>query len=98
MKITDVQISLLDDDKLKGFANITIDNELVIHGLKIIRGMDRFFIAMPNRRKKDGSFSDIAHPITHDFRNEMEKTVLEKYWDLVATSTPNRILTGYFEF
>ena len=97
MKITDVQISLLDGDKLKGFANITIDNELVIHGLKIIRGMDRYFVAMPNRKKKDGSFSDIAHPITHDFRLELEQLILDKYWELVACSTPSRVLTGVFE-
>ncbi|HDQ43987.1 MAG TPA: septation protein SpoVG [bacterium] len=81
MEITEVKISLRQEDKLRGFANITLDDMFVIRGLKIISGGDRFFIAMPSRRKKDGSFSDVAHPITTEFRARMEEMVLEKYWE-----------------
>jgi len=80
MEITEIRISLRDDEKLCGFANIILDDTFVVRGLKIIRGMDRYFVAMPSRRKRDGSFADIAHPITVEFRNKMEKAVLDAYW------------------
>lgn len=80
MEITEIRISLRDDEKLCGFANIILENTFVVRGLKIIRGMDRYFVAMPSRRKRDGSFADIAHPITMEFRNKMEKAVLDAYW------------------
>lgn len=83
MEITEVRISLKEEKKLKGFANITLDDSFVIRGLKIIQGIDRYFIAMPSRRKQDGSYSDVAHPITHSFREQMERIVLEKYWETV---------------
>lgn len=81
MEITEVRISLMEDRKLRGFANITLDDSFVIRGLKIIRGIERYFIAMPRRRKQDGSYADVAHPIKHSFREEMEKVVLDKYWE-----------------
>jgi stage V sporulation protein G len=81
LEITEVKISLREEEKLRGFANITLDDIFVIRGLKIICGIDRYFIAMPSRRKKDGTFSDVAHPITNEFRRKMEETVLEKYWE-----------------
>jgi len=83
MEITEVRISLKEKKKLKGFANITLDNMFVIRGLKIIQGINRYFIAMPSRRRRDGTFSDVAHPISHSFRKEMEKAVLDKYWETV---------------
>ncbi|NQT26166.1 septation protein SpoVG family protein [candidate division KSB1 bacterium] len=83
MEITEVNISLKEEEKLKGFANITLDDIFVIRGLKIIQGINRYFIAMPSRRKRDGTYSDVAHPITHSFRKEMEKKVLDKYWETV---------------
>jgi stage V sporulation protein G len=87
MEITEVKISLKEEKKLKGFANITLDDVFVIRGLKIIEGIDRFFIAMPSRRKRDGSYSDVAHPITYSFRQEMEKIILDKYWETVNQFT-----------
>ncbi|MBN1780423.1 SpoVG family protein [bacterium] len=80
MEVTEIKISLRDDEKLCGFANIILDDTFVVRGLKIIRGLDRYFIAMPSRRKRDGSFADIAHPITVEFRNKMEKAILDAYW------------------
>jgi len=83
MEITEVTISLREEDKLKGFANITFDNQFVVRGLKIIQGLKGFFIAMPSRKRNDGTFRDIAHPITAGFRDMMEKVVLDKYWEVV---------------
>lgn len=83
MDITEVNISLRNEDKLKGFANIVLDNLFVVRGLKIIKGTDKYFIAMPNRKQKNGSYIDIAHPIRNDFRTKMEKIILNKYWERI---------------
>jgi stage V sporulation protein G len=84
MEITEVNVSLMNDNKLKGFANIVLDDLFVVRGLKIIEHIDRFIIAMPSRKQKDGSFRDIAHPISSEFRARMEKVVLDKYWEEVG--------------
>ena len=83
MEITEVTISLRDEEKLKGFANITFDDQFVVRGLKIIQGLKGHFIAMPSRKRNDGTFRDIAHPITTEFRDSMEKVVLDKFWEVV---------------
>ncbi len=72
MKITEIRITLRDDNKLKGFASITLDDAFVIRGLKIIEGASGPFVAMPSRKRKDGTFQDIAHPINMDTREWME--------------------------
>jgi stage V sporulation protein G len=79
MKITEVRISLRDDEKLKAFVSITLDNCFVIRGLKIIHGNKGLFVAMPSRRKPDGTFQDLAHPINNETRAWIEGEILEKY-------------------
>ena len=79
MHITEVRISLRDDAKLKAFASITLDDCFVIRGLKIIKGQTGTFVAMPSRKRKDGDYQDIAHPINNSTRKWMEDIVLEKY-------------------
>ncbi|HEX5131372.1 MAG TPA: septation regulator SpoVG [Candidatus Krumholzibacteria bacterium] len=79
MKITEVRVSLRDDAKLKAFASITLDDSFVIRGLKIIEGKTGTFVAMPSRRRKDGEYQDIAHPINNDARDEMERIILAEY-------------------
>ena len=79
MKITEVRVSLREDAKLKAFANITLDDSFVIRGLKIIEGKTGTFVAMPSRRRKDGEYQDIAHPINNEARAEMERIILDEY-------------------
>ena len=79
MNITEVRISLRDDAKLKAFASITLDNCFVVRGLKIIEGKSGTFIAMPSRKRKDGEFQDIAHPINNEARAIMERVILKAY-------------------
>jgi stage V sporulation protein G len=79
MKITDTRVVLHDDEKLRAFVSITLDNSIVIRGLKVIRGNKGLFVAMPNRRRPDGSFQDIAHPIHPQARQWLEKIVLDEY-------------------
>lgn len=88
MEVTDIKITLRDDERLCGFANIILDDIFIVRGLKIIHGEDRYFVAMPSRRKRDGSFADIAHPITMEFRNKMEQVVLDAYWDVAQEAKP----------
>ncbi|PID78878.1 septation protein SpoVG [bacterium DOLZORAL124_64_63] len=79
MEISEVRITLRDDNKLKGFASITLENAFVIRGLKIIEGGAGLFIAMPSRKRKDGTFQDIAHPINMATREWMENQVIAAY-------------------
>ena len=85
MEITEVRITLRDEPKLKAFANITFENSFVVRGLKVIDGKKGLFISMPSRRAKDGSYRDIAHPINNEMRQNIEKIVLEKYEEAVAS-------------
>ena len=79
MEITEVRVKLRDEERLKGFVNVTFDNVFVVRGMKIIRGNAGYFVAMPSRRRPDGTHQDIAHPVTADMRREIEKRVLEAY-------------------
>jgi len=94
MEITEVNISLRDEERLKGFANIIFDNLFVIRGLKIIRGENRYFVSMPSRRRGDGIFIDIAHPIRNEFREYMEKMVLDQYWQVLTHAQENGFLSA----
>lgn len=86
MEITEVRVNLQDEEVLKAFVSITLDDEFVIRGLKVIQGMDGRFVAMPARKKKDGSFQDIAHPINRETRSYLERVVLDAYDDEVAAA------------
>jgi stage V sporulation protein G len=81
IQITDVRVSLCDEDKLMAFVTIVLDNSFEIRGLKVILGNNGLFVAMPCRRRGDGSFQDLAHPIQHDFRDYLEETVLKAYFN-----------------
>ena len=86
MNITEVRISLREDAKLKAFASITLDNCFVVRGLKIIEGKTGTFIAMPSRKRKDGEYQDIAHPINNDARAIMERVILKAYREEIENS------------
>ena len=84
MEISEIRITLRDDDKLRGFASITLDNCFVVRGLKVIEGAQGMFVAMPNRRRRDGSFQDIAHPINMKTREWMENMIIVAYKEEIA--------------
>jgi stage V sporulation protein G len=79
MQITEIRISLRNDNKLKAFASITLDNCFVIRGLKIIEGAKGVFVAMPSRKRPDGTYQDIAHPINNETRDWMESQIVVAY-------------------
>lgn len=79
MEITEVRVFPMNEDKLKAYATVTFDNCFVVRDLKIISGNSGLFVAMPSKKRKDGTFKDIAHPLNNDFRAKIEKVVLEAY-------------------
>ena len=92
MHITEVRVTLRDEDKLKAFANITLDNSIVIRGLKIIAGPNGYFVSMPSRKRPDGTHQDIAHPVNKDTRKLLEEIVLNAYEETVRNhSTPQTV-------
>ena len=79
MEITEVRLTLRNEERLKAFVSITFDNAFVVRGLKVIDGTTGIFVAMPSRRRKDGEFRDIAHPINNETRQMIENAVVTEY-------------------
>jgi stage V sporulation protein G len=80
VQVTDVRIrKITKEGKMKAVVSITLDDEFVIHDIKVIEGEKGLFIAMPSRRAGDGEYRDIAHPINSDTREKVQNIILEKY-------------------
>lgn len=79
MNITEVKIYKLTDSKTLALASITLDNEFVVSGLKVLNGKNGLWVAFPNRKNKDGEYKDICFPITAEARQGIITTVLDKY-------------------
>ena len=80
MQITDVRISKIESEgKMRAVVSITIDEEFVVHDLKVIEGEKGLFIAMPSRKASDGEYRDIAHPINTKTREDLQSLILNKY-------------------
>ncbi len=79
MEITEVRIFPVHEDKLKAYVTITLDQCFVVRGLKVIQGTTGLFVAMPAKRRKDGTFKDIAHPLNAETRERMERVILSEY-------------------
>ncbi len=89
MEITEVRVTLWDETMLKGFANVTFDNVFVVCGMKIIKGHSGFFVAMPSRKRPNGTYQDVAHPVNREMRRMLEEKVLEAYdVELLEHSSP----------
>lgn len=80
MDITDVKIrKLKNEGKMKAVVSLTLDDEFVIHDIKIIEGVNGLFIAMPSRKVGDGDYRDIAHPINQRSREKIQNVIFEEY-------------------
>ena len=80
MQITDVRVRKVSKEgKMKAIVSITLDNEFVVHDIKVIEGEKGMFIAMPSRKAADGEYRDIAHPINSDTRDKIQNIILAKY-------------------
>lgn len=79
IEITEVRVSIRNDDKLKAFVSITLNDSFVIRGLKIIKGNTGLFVAMPSRKRPDGQHQDLAHPINDQTRKYLTEIVMREY-------------------
>ena len=80
MNITDVRVrKVTKEGKMKAVVSITIDEEFVVHDIKVIEGEKGLFIAMPSRKSADGEYRDIAHPINSDTRERIQNIILDQY-------------------
>ena len=80
VEVTDVRIrKTYEEGKMKAIVSVTLGDEFVVHDIRIIEGSKGLFVAMPSKRRADGEFKDIAHPITTPMRNKIQDAVIKKY-------------------
>ena len=81
MKITSVNVRKIEKEgsRMKGIASVLIDDSFAVHDIRIIEGDNGLFIAMPSRKTANGEYKDVAHPISPDFRNELQDKILAEY-------------------
>jgi stage V sporulation protein G len=79
MNITQVKVFPVSEEKLKAYVSIVLDECFLVSDLKVIQGPNGLFISMPSKRKKNGEFKDVAHPLNRETRELMEKRILEEY-------------------
>ncbi len=85
MEITEVRVSPVEEEKLKAYVSITFDNCFVIRDIKVISGNNGLFVSMPSKKRKDGTFKDIAHPLNNETRKMIEESVLKEYNNVLKT-------------
>jgi stage V sporulation protein G len=85
MQVTEVRIYPVDEDELRGYASITLDHCFMVRDFKILRNdSGRLYVAMPNRKQRDGTYREIAYPINAETRRMIEEAILAEYNKLVA--------------
>ncbi|MBI3584249.1 MAG: septation regulator SpoVG [Nitrospinae bacterium] len=85
MQITEVRVSPVEEEKLKAYVSITFDNCFVVRDIKVISGNNGLFVSMPSKKRKDGTFKDIAHPLNNETRKMIEESVLKEYNNVLKT-------------
>jgi len=84
MEITEVRVFPVNEEKLRAYVTITFDQCFVIRDLKIIQGATGLFVSMPSKKRKDGTYRDIAHPINNETRRMLEEKIIAEYHKAVA--------------
>ncbi len=91
MKITDIKVrKFFDEGPMKAVVSVTLEDCLAIHDIKVIYARERYFIVMPSRKNPDGTYRDIVHPITSDFRATIEEAVIDAYHVQLAVAEAER--------
>lgn len=90
MDITDVKVFPVDEDKLRAYVTITLDACFVVRDLKVIQGTGGLFVAMPAKKRKDGTYKDIAHPLNSEMRDKLERLVLAEFERVARNTMPRR--------
>ena len=86
MKITQVRVFPVEDEKLKAFVSVIFDDCFVVSDIKIIEGQQGLFISMPSKKRKNGTFRDIAHPLNNETRRRFEEEIIASYRDMMEES------------
>lgn len=86
MKITEIRIHLMGEDRLKAFASVTFDDSFVVRNMKVVEGTKGVFLCMPSRKLPDGTHKDMVHPINQEFREYLEENVLKAYEEELKTT------------
>ena len=98
MNITDVRLrKVAKEGKMKAVVSITIDDEFVVHDIKVIEGEKGLFIAMPSRKATDGEYRDIAHPINSTTRTEIQNIILTKYEETIVQEEAEAEIASYLD-
>ena len=84
MEVTEIRVFPVDEDKLRAYVTITFDHCFVVRDLKIIRGTSGLFVSMPSKRRKDGSYKYIAHPLNNETRRMIEEKIIAQYEKVLA--------------
>jgi len=84
MNITDIRVFPVDEEKLKAFVTIVFDECFVVSDIKVIHGPNGLFISMPSKRRKNGTFRDVAHPLNQETRRMIEERILARYGEMLA--------------
>ena len=97
MEITQVRVFPVEDEKLKAFVSVIFDDCFVVSDIKIIEGQQGLFISMPSKKRKNGTFRDIAHPLNNETRRRFEEEIIARYREALegseAALSPLRDLT-----
>lgn len=80
MQVTETRVHLTNEQRLKAFVSITFDNCFAVRNIKVVEGNSGLLVCMPSRKTSTAQFKDVAHPITQDFRDYLEKTILQAYY------------------
>jgi len=94
MEVTEVRVFPVDEEKLRAYVTITFDRCFVIRDLKIIQGPSGLFVSMPSKKRKDGTYKDIAHPINNETRRMIEGRIVAEYQRVLAEREGQRALGG----
>jgi stage V sporulation protein G len=82
--ITQIRVFPVDEDKLKAFVSVIFDGCFVVSDIKVIQGTEGLFVSMPSKRRKNGTFRDIAHPLNNETRRRFEDQIIARYQEVVA--------------
>jgi len=97
MEITEIAVVPVEENKLRAYVNITIDDCFMVRGLKIIQGREGLFVAMPNKQGKNGAFRDVAHPLNSETRKMIEDKVIESYYQALEETEEEQAEEGQAE-
>jgi stage V sporulation protein G len=84
VEVTEVKVFPVEEDKLKAYVTITLDDCFVVRDLKVIRGTSGLFVSMPSKKRRDGTYKDVAHPLNSETRRMIEERIIAAYRDVTS--------------